>query len=188
MVTVKNHDFRLTRVLKESNSWQVEWTVIFEADMISTNPPRPAILKFRYESVVEPTFQSTELTYPTQSRLDPFCFDLFDDIDTLNWSLEDAFEKEWQAIQECEGSGHTPCYIAHEAQPQSKEYDPYPDGVVRIIAMTKIEGVPIFELEAPQRHNGRLDLTVEEVEGLWQQIVHVSEYETGLAYSPLSFD
>ena len=49
IITVNGHDFRLTRVLKESNSWQVEWTVIFEADMISTTPPQPVILKFRYE-------------------------------------------------------------------------------------------------------------------------------------------
>ena len=108
-------------------------------------------------------------------RLDPFCFDLYGQ-DILIMHLENDFESEWRGIKESEGSGHTPCYITHEVQRQSKEEDPYPEGVVRIVAMTKIEGIPIEELEHPELYNGQLTFTAEEVEGFWQQIVYVAEY------------
>jgi len=92
--------------------------------------------------------------------------------------LNDYFEIDWQAIKENEGSGHTPCYITHDVQRQSKENgDPYPNGLVRIIAMTRTEGVHIYKLEDPSLGNGQLFFTAEEVEVFWQQIVHIDEYD-----------
>lgn len=49
---------------------------------------------------------------------------------------------DYQALQSLGDSGYIPKYIAHEEGVQS-EHGPYPGGYILIVAMTKLEGIPI---------------------------------------------
>jgi hypothetical protein len=76
-------------------------------------------------------------------------------------------------MQACQGSGYTPKYVTHEEQRQSIAEDPYPNGYVFIIVMTKLEGWRLFRkggLRTP------LPLTPDDMRIIRKQIVDAMEF------------
>ncbi|OJJ43600.1 hypothetical protein ASPZODRAFT_897576 [Penicilliopsis zonata CBS 506.65] len=146
VVSINEDNFRLKRIIGEgSGEMQNVRAAVFEAEHVNAGN-KLVVLKMHYD------------LYPFHAHLS-------------RERYQEAFEDEAEVIQAISGSGHSPQYITHGHIMQTAD-DPYPDdGEIRILAMSRMEGV-----RYPLMREAGLVLLPADLKIIMQQTVETLEY------------